>query len=252
MKKFLLGAAAALAIAVPGAAAAQTGYLDLGYSSSEGDVAGLDVEGDGWTFGGATAFQATDGIGAQLDATLGESEDTTSWNIGGHLFSRSDSYLFGAFVNYGNTDPDGGGDFGAWTLGLEGQWYASRTTFDWAVSYSDAEDLDATFTGADVGVTHFITDNFSFGGGLGFGNVEVTGFDTDTLTYGLGAEYQFASTPFSVYGGWTHFDLEDFDTEADTLSVGVRYNWGGSLFERNRNGASLARGGGIGRFGGLL
>ena len=58
--------------------------------------------------------------------------------------------------------------------------------------------------------------------------------------------------PISIYGGWNHFDLDDFDTEADTLSVGVRYNWGGSLFERNRNGASLARGGGIGRFGGLL
>lgn len=253
MKKFLLGAVAALAIAAPGVASAQNAYVDLGYSSTDGDVAGIDVEGDGWTLGGAAAFGGNGGLGTQLDATIGESEDTSTWNVGGHLFTRNDNYLFGGFVNYGSVEPDGaGGDYNAWTLGVEGQWYASRTTFDWAVSYSDAEDLDATFTGADVGLTHFVTDNFSFGGGIGFGNVEVAGFDADTLNYGLGAEYQFASLPISIYGGWNHFDLDDFDTEADTLSVGVRYNFGGTLLERNRSGASLARGGGIGRFGGLL
>lgn len=252
MKKFLLGAAAALAIAVPGVASAQSGYVDLGYSSSEGDVAGFDVEGDGWTFGGATAWGGNGSLGGQFDATIGESEDTSSWNIGGHLFTRDDNYLFGGFVNYGNTEPDGGPDSSAWTAGVEGQWYAGRNTFDWAISYSDAEDLDATFTGADVGLTHFVTDNFSFGGGLGFGNVDVAGFDSNTMTYGIGAEYQFASAPISIYGGWNHAEIDDFDTQADTLSVGVRYNWGGSLLERNRSGASLARGGGIGRFGGLL
>lgn len=252
MKKFLLGAAAALAIAVPGVASAQSGYVDLGYSSSEGDVAGFDVEGDGWTFGGATAWGGNGSLGGQFDATIGESENTSSWNIGGHLFTRDDNYLFGGFVNYGNTEPDGAPDSSAWTAGVEGQWYAGRNTFDWAISYSDAEDLDATFTGADVGLTHFATDNFSFGGGLGFGNVDVAGFDSNTMTYGIGAEYQFASAPISIYGGWNHAEIDDFDTQADTLSVGVRYNWGGSLLERNRSGASLARGGGIGRFGGLL
>ena len=253
MKKFLLGAVAALAIAAPGVASAQNAYVDLGYSSSEGDVAGIDVEGDGWTLGGAAAFGGNGGLGTQFDATIGESEDTSTWNVGGHLFTRSDTYLFGAFANYGAVEPDGaGGDYNAWTLGLEGQWYASRTTFDWSVAYSDAEDLDATFTGADVGVTHFVTDNVSFGGGIGFGTVDVASFDTNTLTYGLGAEYQFASLPISIYGGWNHFDLDDFDTDGDTLSVGVRYNFGGTLLERNRSGASLGRGGGIGRFGGLL
>lgn len=253
MKKLLLGAVAALAIAAPGVASAQNAYVDLGYSSSEGDVAGINVEGEGYTLGGAAAFGGNGGLGSQIDATFGDSDDTSTWNVGGHVFTRNDSYLFGAFANYGSVEPDGGaGDYNSWTLGVEGQWYASRTTFDWAVSYSDAQDLDATFTGADVGVTHFVTDNFSFGGGIGFGNIEVGAVDANTLTYGIGAEYQFTSLPISVYGGWNRFDISDFDTEADTLSVGVRYNFGGSLFERNRTGPSLARGGGIGRFGGLL
>ncbi|MGD9968080.1 MAG: hypothetical protein AB7T59_16290 [Hyphomonadaceae bacterium] len=252
MKKFLLGAAAALTIAAPGVATAQSGYVDLGYANTEGEVAGIDVEGDGWQIGGATAWGGEGSVGVQLDATLGESEDTTSYNIGGHLFSRSDSYLFGGFANYGNVDPDGGSDFGLWSIGLETQWYMDRTTLDGALSYSDAEDIDATLTALDLGLTHFVTDNFSFGGNVGFGDLEVLGADADVMAYGLNAEWQFASAPVSLFGGWNHAEIDDFNSDADTLSIGVRYNWGGSLIERNRSGASLARGGGLGRLGGLL
>jgi hypothetical protein len=252
MKKFLLGAAAALAIAAPGAAAAQSGYVDLGYASTEAEVGGLDVEGDGWQLGGAAAWDGQGTVGVQLDAAVGEAEDVSNYSIGGHLFSRSDSYLFGGFANYGNVDPDGGADFDLWTVGFETQWYMNRTTLDGALSYSEAEDADATLTALDLGLTHFATDNLSFGGNVGVGELELLGVDADALSYGLGAEWQFASAPVSVFGGWQHADIDDFNSDADTLSIGVRYNWGGSLFERNRSGASLTRGGGLGRYGGLL
>jgi hypothetical protein len=247
MKKLLLGAAAALAIAAPGVASAQSGYVDLGYASTEGDVLGVDFEGDGFTAGGAAAWS-----NFQLDGSFSSSDDVDSWQIGGHLFSRTDSYLFGGFANYGNSDPGGGADTGIWTVGLETQWYMDRTTFDGAISYSDAEDADATLTAIDLGLTHFATDNFSIGGNLGFGQLEGSGFDTDASTYGINAEYLFSSAPISVFGGWNHVTVDDDLLEADTLSVGIRYNWGGNLLERNRSGASLARGGGLGRYAGAL
>jgi len=255
MKKLLLGAAAALAIAAPSVAAAQSGYVDLSYQTSDGDVNGVDTDGEGWSAGGATAWGGNGSLGVQLDGVYSSADDVSAWNLGAHLFSRNDSHLFGGFVNFGNTDIDTAGDYDSWSAGLEGQIYLARTTIDGALTYSEADDLDATFTAADVGATHFVTDNFSIGGGVGFGNVETTmigSVESDVLTYGLGAEWGFASAPISIYGGWQHIDLEDFDTETDTLSIGVRYNWGGSLFERNRSGASLARGGGLGRFAGLL
>ncbi|MGQ0534072.1 MAG: hypothetical protein ACT4OF_15480 [Caulobacteraceae bacterium] len=252
MKKLLLGAAAALAIGAPGVASAQTGYVDLGYSSTEAEIGGIDLEGDGWTVGGAAAWGGQGSVGFQVDATVGQSEDVSNYNIGGHLFSRSASFLFGGFANYGNVDPDGGADSDLWTVGLESQWYMARTTIDGALSYSDAEDADATLTALDLGLTHFVTDNFSLGGNVGFGQIEVAGLDADALAYGLSGEWQFASAPISVFGGWQHADVDDADFDADTLSVGVRYNWGGTLLERNRSGASLARGGGLGRYGGLF
>ncbi len=252
MKKYLLGAAAALAMVIPGVASAQqSGYVDLGYSNTDGDVAGVDFEGDGWTLGGTTAWGGDGTVGVQLDAVYGDSEDASSWAIGGHLFSRNEGYLIGGFANYGGIDVDGADSSDAWTVGVEGQAYLTRTTLDGALSYSESDDADASLTALDLGATHFVTDNFSFGGSLGFGNIEAFGADADVISYGVGAEYQFAATPISVFGGWQHFDLDDYDTEADTLNVGVRYNWGGSLFERNRSGASLARGSGLGRLAGL-
>jgi opacity protein-like surface antigen len=253
MKKFLLGAAAALAIAAPGVAAAQSGYVDLGYASADGEVLGADVEGEGWQAGGAVAFNGTDTLGVQLDALVGESEDTGSYLLGGHLYTRNEGYLFGGFANLGNVDPDGGTSYDAWSVGLETQWYLDRTTFDGVLSYSDAEDLDTTYTALDLGATHFVTDNFSFGGNVGFGTLDVLSVDLDTVTYGLGAEYQFASAPISIFGGWDHLSIDDVDTDQDTLSVGVRYSFGsGSLFERNRSGASLQRDNGLARIAGAF
>lgn len=258
MKKFLLGAAAALAITVPGVAAAQSGYVDLGYQSTEADLGGTEADGDGWTVGGAAAFGGQNGIGFQVDGVVSSAEadgggDTEAYNLGGHVFGRSDGGLIGGFVNYGNVDVDGLGDFDVWTAGAEGQLYLSRGTIDGALSYSEGEDIDASLTAADFGYTHFITDNFSLGGNVGFGQIDDGADDADLISYGVGAEYQLSAVPISIFGGWQHAEIDDADADADSLGIGVRYNFGtDSLLGRNRNGASLARGGGLGRFAGLL
>ena len=257
MKKYLLGAAAALAFAAPGVAAAQTGYVDLGYQTGEVDAGGPSADYDGWTLGGAAAWGGNGSLGFQVDGVVGNSDfdgggDTDFYTLGGHLFTRNDSHLIGGFVNFGNADQGGGAEYDYWTLGVEGQMYLSRTTLDGAVYYSEADDNDAELTGVDFGVTHFVTDNFSLGGGVGFANLDVIGIDVDVTSLGLNGEYQFASAPVSLFAGYTHQELDDVNLDNDVFNIGVRYNWGGSLFDRNRNGASLSRAGGFGKFGGLF
>jgi hypothetical protein len=39
------------------------------------------------------------------------------------------------------------------------------------------------------------------------------------LSYGLGAEYQFASAPISLFGGWRHAEIDDLDSDADSINV---------------------------------
>jgi len=249
MKKLLLGAAAALAMAAPGVASAQSGFVDLGYATT--DISG-GPEADTLALGGAYAWGGNGSLGFQVDGVFGSHEfdgggDVDTYNLGGHLFHRNESHMFGGFVGFGNTDFGGGAEYDYWTGGLEGAYYMSRTTLNGVLSYSDAEDLNTNITALDLGATHFVTDNFSFGGNLGFGQIDG---GSDFTAFGVGAEYQFASFPISLYGG---YNTTDFDgTDVDVLSLGVRWNFGGTLLERDRNGASLARNAGFGRLGPVL
>src|SRR5690606_15888768 len=89
MKKYLLGAAAALAIAAPGVASAQQGYVDLGYSTGEVEAFGASADTEGWQVGGAAAFGGNGGLGFQIDGAFGNSEidggdDVDSFVLGGH------------------------------------------------------------------------------------------------------------------------------------------------------------------------
>lgn len=247
MKNILLGAAALLALAAPGVASAQSAYVDLGYANTDADIAGTSTDGDAWSVGGAAAWQHF-----QLDGGVVDGDDVTNWNIGGHVFNRSEGGLIGGFANWSNTDVDGGDNYDAWTVGAEGQLYLSRTTLNGSLSYSDSEDLDTNLTSLDVGVRHFVTDRFAIGANAGYGWLDTgAGGNDNATTLGLDAEYQFAG-PVSVFGGYQRVDIDDADVSSDTFSIGVRYNLGGSLFERDRSGASLSRGAGLGRFGGLF
>jgi hypothetical protein len=257
MRKYLLGAAAALALAAPGVASAQSTYVDLGYQTGEIDAGGPSADFDGWTLGGAAAFSSGGPLGFQVDGVVGNNDvdsggDVDFYTLGGHAFVRNQSYLFGGFANIGNADGGGGADFDYWTVGAEGQYYLPRTTLDGALSYSEADDFDGELTAVDLGATHFINDNFSVGGNVGFGNLDIGAGDDDILALGVNTEYQFSSLPISLFAGYQHAAFDDSDIDTDQVNVGVRYNFGGTLFERNRSGASLSRGGGFGRFGGLL
>ena len=249
MKKYLLGVAAALAIVAPGVASAQSGYVDLGYTNT--DVGG-GTDADTWALGGAAVFGGENSLGFQVDGSFGNQDfgggDVDLYNIGGHVFTRNDSHMIGGFVGYGSAD-FGPFDYDYWTVGAEGAIYADRNTFSGVLSYSDANDFDATITSLDVGVTHFVTDNFSIGGGVGIGTIDSSS-SNDLWQANLGAEYQFASLPISLYGGYQHNDYDGFETDA--LTAGVRYNFGGTLLDRDRSGASLSRGNGFARLGGIL
>jgi len=248
MKKFLLGAAAALAIAAPGVASANSGHVDLSYTNTDFDGGDADTT----AIGGAYVWGGEGTVGFQLDGTIGQHDfstggDVDTYNLGGHAFVRNEGHLIGGFVNFGNTDFGGGSEYDYYTLGAEGAIYMSRTTLNGVLSWSDSEDLDTSLTALDLGVTHFVTDNFSVGGTAGFGEVDG---GSEFSSFGLGGEYQFASFPVSLYGGWNTTDFDGF--EADALTLGVRYNFGGTLLDRDRSGASLTRNGGFGRLGGIL
>lgn len=233
MRNWIIGAAAILAVAAPGVAAAQTGYVGAVYGNAETDP-GDDA--DFYGIEGAVAFAGSGSIVFEVDASLTDSDDTdTGYGITGHVYSRNDQGLFGGFIGIGGSD-----DSETWTAGLEASKFYTNWTLAGALYYANNDDADADGYGINAQARYFVHDNFRVQGNLGWASIDAGAGDDDAFVYGIGAEYQFASTPISIGAAWNHAEFSDSNFESDALTLGVRYNWGGTLRDRDRNGASQA------------
>ena len=47
-------------------------------------------------------------------------------------------------------------------------------------------------------------------------------------------------SPVSVFGGYSHAELNDLDVSINTVTVGIRVNFGGTLRDRDRSGPSFS------------
>jgi len=241
MRNWIIGAAAILAVAVPGVAAAQTGYVGAAYGNVEVD--GAD-DADFYGVEGAVAFAGSGSIVFEVDAAITDSDDTDEgYGITGHVYSRNDSHLFGGFVGIAGSD-----DSDTWTAGLEASKFYTNWTLAGAVTYASNDDADADGYGINAQARYFVHDNFRVQGNLGWASVDAGAGDDDVFLYGVGAEYQFAAVPISIGAAWAHAEGDDSGAEADSLGLTLRYNWGGTLRDRDRNGASQADISGTGFF----
>lgn len=231
MRNLIIGAAALLAVAAPGAAAAQTGYVGGVYSNVD-----VDGFGDADVYGAEGAVAWGDGVGFELDAALLDADNAdATFGLTGHIFSRNDRYLFGGFAGVASNDGDT-----TWQVGVEANAYFDRVTLAGAVAYAENDDANVDGIGVNTQARFFVSDNFRLQAELGWANVDGAGGDADAFSYGAGAEYQFDMIPVSVGLAYNRFDFDNNGPEADVVSVTARYNWGGTLFDRDRRGASQA------------
>jgi hypothetical protein len=242
----LLATAAALAL-VAGAAQAQTvGHVGLNYTNTEVEAGGLEAEGDAFQVEGAFAFDLG-GLGAQLDAAVTDSDDADAVFSGtAHLNTELGGARVGGFVGAIAAD-----DFDLWGLGAEAQTnLGAQTVLYGQLGYGQSDDLgDADLWAVRGELRHYFTENFKLAGSLGFVNLDSDfGGEAEGWNAGVEGEYQFANTPFSVYGGYIRSEVDDADLESDTFQVGVRYTFGGSLQARDQAGAQL---GGVSKLFGL-
>ncbi len=230
MKKLMLGAAMAAAIAAPAIANAETNaVVGLQYSNTDfGSGGDIDAYGINGAFNhdfGDWTFQA-DGANNRMDA-------------GGCCFSQSyaaahatlgdESFKYGAFVTFQDLFVYSG--LGA---GIEGQWNLPSMTFNGSIGYVDFGDLDSSATSVAVDGSYFITPDLSVGASVSYLDFETL----DGTTWGVGGEYRFANSPASVTLGYHSSDY-DF-SDADTWTIGLNFDLGtGSLQDRAHSGPSL-------------
>jgi hypothetical protein len=232
MRNWIIGAAALLAVAAPSVAAAQTGYVGVNYGNV--DAGGASDE-DFYGVEGAVAFAGSGSIVFEVDAAVVDSDDTDSaYGLTGHIYSRNDSHLFGGFVGVADSD-----DSTTWVGGLEAAKYYTNWTLAGAIFYGNNDDADVDGFGANVEGRVFLSDNFRLNGNIGWASVDSGAGDDDAMLYGVGGEFQFATSPVSIGAGWSTADFDGGDV--DTWTIGARWNFGGqTLMDRDRNGPSQA------------
>ncbi|RAK58106.1 outer membrane protein [Phenylobacterium deserti] len=241
MTKTLLATTAAFALlASATAAGAQTiGHVGANYGRSNVEIDGLgDADADAGQLEGAIRFDAGS-LGALIEgaATFSDSDgdDETTLSATGHLNTTISGGLIGGFVGVDHSDDVdvvGGGVEGQFALG-------ASTTLYGQLGYANADDLNVDGWAVRAELRHFYTDNFVVKGSLGALTLDSDFGDADGWTAGVGAEYQFAGTPWSVTGAYEHLNSDDLGLDANTFRIGLRYTFGGTLKARNDAGADL-------------
>ena len=235
MKTFVFGAVGAIALLAAAPAFAATGYVGAAYTRAEVDTGLGNNDADAFGVEGAVAFNASQSLGLDVDAAYADSDDSdSSTGAAAHLYAKGPTYKFGAFVGLADA-----GDT-VYSVGVEGQKNLGQVTLAAAVGYANADDTDIDAIGVDAEARFFVTDNFRLNGKLGYANLDGPGGDDDLLSAGVSAEYQLSATPISFTAGYAHSEFDTADISSDAFSVGIRYNWGGSLKDRDTNGPSFA------------
>lgn len=237
---FASAAVAALAFAAPALAQSQpVGSIGASYAHSEIEVGALDGDADVFAVDANVAFDAGNAWTITFDGAINYDDDAIDDEVSltgtGHLsYDLTGDARIGGFL--------GLADVGDETLvagGFTAEQYLQNVTLSGMVGFGQIDDVDADLWGANAEVRYFVSDTFRLDGGLGYARIDDAGADVDAWTFGVGGEYQFAGTPWSLTGGYQRTEMDDLDASADTFRVGVRYSFGGDLRARDRAGANL-------------
>lgn len=239
---FLATAAVAALVAAPAFAQDSVGSIGAGYNNVKYDFGGADFTQETGKIDGNFAVPVTADWTVTVDGGFSyayngpEGADNSNVDATVHASTVFNGVRVGGFVG-GQTVFDET----MWTFGAEAQTHMNNLVLTGSVAYEtlDGIDVDAWAFGADA--AYFITPALRVNGGLGWSTVDAGGIDIDSWSANVGGEYQIASTPFSVVANYGYSELNDVDVSNNTLTLGVRYSFGGDLQARSRAGADLGR-----------
>lgn len=261
---------AALAVTLLGSSAALAedmfiyGGLGVVHLETEGEGDGSTASGLGLEAGASGAYQFSPNFGLQGDLVFKYGDFATDeefslvdsrFDGALHAFYRDDAFLFGAFGQLGRSTLaiyEGMGitmDRGY--AGLEGQVYFDNLTLYGQVGAQRASVVGDELTGyfGNAELRYFLNPDLKVELHGGLSSFSEDEFTMKTANIGAGVEYKLPDQPFSFFAkaDYHHSSAEVDGSELDgsvgeaRLLAGIKFNLGtGSLFERDRAGASLS------------
>lgn len=240
MKTTLFATAFAVAAAMCAPAFAQDGLVQSGYvgasvSQTEFDNFGPEDEVDSFGVHAAGYMQLRDDLGFQVNAAYADADDSDSSLSGSvAVVTNLDGGRIAGFVGTAEVADE-------WMLayGLQGDLHLTNVTLTGGATFVTIDDFDTDFWVISAGGRYFVSDTLRFDAGIGHVSGDFGGMDAEAITGGVGGEVQL-NGPVSLFGSINRIDIEDFDVTADTVSIGIRYNFGGgSLRDRDQTGAAF-------------
>lgn len=217
MRKVLMGAAAAFAVAMPGVAAADVG------GQISGTYATLDEDGDpdkedAWGINGSVQNNFGNNWIVQFNAGLADMDHTghtdTFELMEGHVAYDFGNFTAGAFV----TRFDWGGGSPYNLLGIEASTSFGRFSLAGSASTGEYNDGSGDLGNLAVKGGFALTDAWSIDATFSH-----TDWDYDESdSWALGVGYAIPNTNFTVGGGWRTFE-SDNGTEAE--GFGLTFGW---------------------------
>lgn len=223
MKKYVVTASLLAGLSmVSGTAFAQTGSVGANFTKVDTDFGDADAYGVD-----AEVILPTGGSwSAILEGAYTDSDDTDgTFGVEGHLITSGADNAWGGFV--GATDSDGSNVF---VVGGEYAQFFNASTLAFNVNYATDDDSDVDAYGLNGAYRIFASPNLRFDIGAGLARAESGGNDADITTIGVGVEYRFDASPFSVGAAYSRLDGDAF--EADVVGVTLRWNFGDETLQQ--------------------
>lgn len=217
MKKYVVTASVLAGLSmISGQALAQTGSVGANFVKIDTDF------GDADTYGvdGEVIFETGGGWSGIIEGSFVDSDDTDSAvSAQGHLINVGANSAWGGFV--GVADTDGSTVF---LIGGEYAHFFESSTLAFNVNYGNDNDNDVDAYGINGAYRIFASDNLRFDIGASLGRAESGGIDADINSIGVGVEYRFDNSPFSIGAAYSRVDGDI--AEANVFGVTARWNFG--------------------------
>lgn len=249
MRKLIIGVAAAvMALAMPGLASADV-RATVGVQYSNADSNNFPDNINTWGLNGAFSTDFSNGWTLQGDGASNRIDDSSGVNLGqGYaalsLGMRNDQWAAYGFVGLADASilPS------TTEIGVGGQLFFNNITVDGSFTYADIDGFNSNPTEIAVDGSYFFNDNLSVTGRYAHVDTDGLTADDNFNVWGVGAEYRFDNSPFSVNASYAQADTNPDNT--NIWSIGVKMDLGSdSLRDRSTHGPSWN---GAGRFGDLF
>lgn len=221
MKTRITAAVVAVATLLLPAAALEAQSSAIGFSGAELTLGHLSGETSLATLDASADFAITAQHGLQLDLGVADYGEVWFGNIAAHLYLQpSQRAKYGLFLTYSDANDT---EASTTEAGVEGIWtLTASTTLTARAGMGRADPSEVDYIFASIGGSHALTEQLALTGNLAVVDADEAAAALTATTLDVGLSYALAAAPVTLHAGASHSRISGTSNARDTrLAVGL-------------------------------